>query len=491
MWIATSAHAKEMDRRASEEFRIPIATLMASAGQAVFDAIPPTAHRIAFACGKGKNGGDGFVAARLAALAGHEVVCFAPADGELGGHALRERLALGSIPVRPWDSADFSSFDLIVDAILGTGARAPLSAPMEALIRAIAASNKPVLSVDVPSGIDVDTGAPLGAHVTADQTVCLAQPKPFLFQGEGSRASGKWTVAPIGFPPELLNAPTDARFVSISDAGSAMPRRVADSHKGSHGHVLIVAGCDRMPGAAILAALGALRAGSGRVTLASTPRVCDAMTHHAPEVMVWPLGLLEAKAILADQDRFSALVVGPGLGREPATAALVAELWEQWSGPAIFDADALHVIPPKAREAVTVLTPHPGELAQMLGTTATEIQASRWATARRAAEEFGATVLLKGQYSVTATIGQPLAVNSTGNPGMATGGMGDVLAGIVGALLAASLTPHEAAWLAALWHGAAADASAKEIGSAGYTASEVSARLPGLRDKMTASCKEE
>jgi NAD(P)H-hydrate epimerase len=354
-------------------------------------------------------------------------------------------------------------------------------------------SGVPILAVDVPSGINVDTGEEFGESVWATHTVTFGLPKPYLFQGIGLEHAGTWSIADIGLPPALTKEPTDAFLIEGWWVRNLLPERLRSCHKGDNGHVLVVAGSQRMPGAALLVARAALRAGAGLVTLASTPFVCEIVACHLPEVIYLPLpeidGVIhpEASRVLLDsQERFNSAVFGPGLSQHSAIPEMLAQTWKSWERPSCIDADALNAVstgtplPP----AVSVLTPHPGEMSRLLHCSTAEIRADRFNTVRTACERFRKTVLLKGAYSIVGEDTQILAVNSTGNPGMAAAGMGDVLSGVIGKLLAQDLPSYDAAVCGMYWHGLAADMCAEEIGEIGFRASEVAEMLPKARSRI-------
>jgi hydroxyethylthiazole kinase-like uncharacterized protein yjeF len=313
MWIACAKRCKEVDARTGEEFGIATEALMERAGQAVFDAakqLAPAGGRIAVVCGKGNNGGDGFVTARLAIEAGYTVDCLVAADEPtLSPDAARElgkARSAGISAIFPGDDLwpkkldCLACKDLIVDAILGTGAAGCVAGTARDAIRGINRSGVPVVAVDVPSGIHCDTGEELGDSVWAVRTVTFGMPKPFLFQGTGLEHSGHWTVADIGFPPELIEQPTDAKLIESCWVGCMIPERTKACHKGDSGSLLIVAGCARFPGAAALAAKGAVRSGAGLVTVAGLPAVCQTVASHVPEAVYLPLdeesGVISARS---------------------------------------------------------------------------------------------------------------------------------------------------------------------------------------------------
>lgn len=502
MWIADADRSREIDRLARERFGIETDTLMERAGHAAFHALLgmlPARRRIAIVCGKGNNGGDGLVVARLARAQGLSVMCLVAAEEhELGVHASKQLLAArqaGVIPIfagSPGWLADLRSVDLIVDALLGTGMRGEVQGPVREAILAIGAAGVPVLSVDVPSGIDCDTGAVQGVAVKATRTVTFGLPKPLFFQGAGVDLAGDWSVADIGFPAELLSEPTGVGLLDREWIASTLPTRQRSGHKGEHGRVLIVAGSLGMRGAAALSALGALAAGAGLVTVAAIPSVCDAVAVLVPEATLLPLADAEgtiagesAVDVLQNQERFDAAVFGPGLTTAPGVRSFLAEVWSDWRLPSCIDADALNLAAEGLAlpEAARVLTPHPGEMARLVKSTTSDVQADRFGAARRLAIATPGAILLKGAYSLIASQGQPLWVNPTGNAGMGSGGMGDVLSGVVGALLAQGLGPEEAAACGAFWHGQAGDL----CGPHGFTASQLAAKLPEARAKIVSA----
>lgn len=507
MWIANAAQSREIDRRAIEENGIPSRLLMERAGQAVFEAVKellPEGGRIAVVCGRGNNGGDGFVVARLALVQGFCVDCLVAADdaSQLSPEAREQMQQAQSQGVNPIYRTDFrwdrkleclGCKDLIVDALLGTGAASSVHGVVLDAIQAINRSGVPSVAVDVPSGIACDNGEELGESVWAVRTVTFGLPKRFLFQGIGLEHSGYWSVADIGFPPELLRQPTEARLIDREWVGSLLPERMKNSHKGDNGSVLIVAGSQRMRGAATLSALGALHAGAGLVTVAAIEEVCDAVAAQVPEAMFLPLpsrnGAISPEAaeiILEHAKKATAAVFGPGLSQEPTLIEFLERLWSRWDRRCVVDADALNAVSEGLQLPVPecVLTPHPGEMGRLLHRSTAEVQADRFESVQQAVRQTGKCVLLKGAYSVVGEPSQPMLVNPTGNPGMATGGMGDVLSGIVAALLAQSLPDWVAASCGMFWHGYSANLCADEIGPLGYTASDVARKLPQARACM-------
>lgn len=510
MWIADAARSREIDQLAQTEYGIPSAVLMERAGQAVFEVVRellPEGGRVTVFCGRGNNGGDGLVVARAALEAGFDIECLVAAAQEaLSPDAAHQLDAAQSRGLEPLFAGDtryekrltmLGSRDLIVDALLGTGAGGEVRGPIEDAIRAINRSGVPVVSVDVPSGIHTDTGEELGESIWALRTLTFGLPKPYLFQGIGIEHAGYWSVAEIGFPAELLSEPTDARLLDREWVGNLLPERLRASHKGDNGSVVIVAGSHRMRGAALLAARAALRAGAGLVTVASVESVCAAVAASSPEALLLPLpenhGVISGDAsriLLEQRDRFDAGLFGPGLTHEEPVAEFLDKVWREWDRPTCVDADALNCVALGASlpAGECVLTPHPGEMGRLLHSSVAEVQSDRFRTVMTATTKFGKTSLLKGPYSIVGEAFQPMLVNSTGNPGMASAGMGDVLAGVIATLLAQDLPAYYAASAGMYWHGFAGDECAERIGPVGFRAWDVAEMLPSARATITTSC---
>lgn len=511
MWIATAARSRALDEAASRDYGVPSVVLMERAGLSVFEALKqmlPEGGRVAVLCGKGNNGGDGLVVARLAYEARYGVECLvAASENELSPDAATQLAITRAAGVRPifFDDARWQrrmdclgTFDLCVDALLGTGAKGEIHGPIRDAIRIINRSGTPVIAVDVPSGIDTDTGEDLGDSIWALRTVTFGLPKPCFFQGIGLEHAGYWTVSDIGFPSMLLDEPTDARLTEPEWVANLAPERLRAAHKRDNGHVLIVAGSRAMPGAAVMSALGALRSGAGLVTVASVPSVLSVIAAHLPEVILAELperdGFVDPKGAHALQDpleRVDSLVFGPGLGSCESVCEFLSRAFENLEHPCCLDADALNClangvgVPP----GEAILTPHPGEMSRLLQCSIAEVQTDRFNTVREAVQKFGKSILLKGPHSIVGGEDQPLAVNCTGNPGMATAGMGDILSGMVGTLLAQDLPPYCAGAVAAYWHGLAGDLCADTIGPIGFLATDVAAMLPKARAKLSQSCE--
>jgi ADP-dependent NAD(P)H-hydrate dehydratase / NAD(P)H-hydrate epimerase len=497
MRLVGSAEMREIDRTAIEVFGIPSLTLMDRAGRAVAEAareLLGPKGRVTVVCGGGNNGGDGYVAARLLRGAGVDARVVALVPGTKlspDARAVREQAERAGVPIDDGGELaplDAGVGDVLVDALLGTGlARAPSGAFEEAIARIEAArvAGARVVAVDVPSGLSADTGRPLGPCVRADRTVTFAFQKRGLVLFPGPSYAGDVTVADIGIPPEAARrVAVGAEVLTETEARVLVPPRARDAHKGDAGRVLVVAGSPGKTGAAHLALTGALRGGAGLVTLAARAEVLPFALAGRPEAMsvalpgTGPLGRADLGALLAAAEGVDAVVVGPGIPRGPETGELLVALLARARVPAALDADALNAlaesgIPAGGLGVPVVLTPHPGEMARLCGTTIDAIQADRIGVAVARAKAWRATVVLKGARTIVADPETPPAVIPTGNPGLATGGTGDILAGLTGALLAGGLPPPAAARVAAFVHGRAGDLAARRLGERGLLAGDL------------------
>lgn len=497
MRLVGSSEMRAIDRAAIEDLGISGLALMERAGGAVAKVVgtlaAPAGH-ITVVCGGGNNGGDGYVAARLLRGAGRNaaVVSLVAAEKLTGDaratcqQAVRAGVAIGSL--EQLAAMSVSTGDVLVDAIFGTGlARPPEGIFAEAirLLNAWRARGARVVAVDVPSGLSADTGRPLGICVTADRTVALAFLKRGLLLHPGAELAGEVTVADIGIPPAAAErVPISAEVLTEEEARHLLPERSPEAHKGDAGRVLVIAGSTGKTGAAHLALCGALRGGAGLVTLAARPEVIPMALAGRPEAMSLqlpdsgPLGLGDLGVLLDAAGQADALVIGPGISRGPETAALLRALLDGARTPSVLDADALTALAEdpallRGLPPGVILTPHPGEMARLAKTTIDAVQAARIEIAAARAKEWGVTLVLKGARTVVADAESAPTVIPTGNPGMATGGTGDVLAGLVGALLAGGLAPSVAARLGAWVHGRAGDLAVRRQGQRGLIASDL------------------
>ena len=438
--VSSSAEVRALDARTIETAGVPGLALMEVAGLAVSREID--AGDVVVLAGRGNNGGDGWVVARHLHLAGRRVrVC--PLEGESSPDCAAMRAAAEGVGVEVVEAPPDA--ELVVDALLGTG----LSSELRGVVaeRVAWMHGRRVLAVDMPTGLCGDTGRVLGDCAPAEKTVTFERPRLGQLLEPGADLCGELVVAGIG----LVDGPAFAEILEGRDL--QLPARAPSAHKGSHGHVGVVAGSEEMPGAAVLACLAALRAGAGRVTL-----FCDdALDSLPPEVM---------RRSQLELEGFDALVVGPGLGRRRGIAE---RIWREHPGPAVFDADGLTALSWEPSAHPRALTPHPGEAARLLGWSSQEVQANRLGAVLKLSEL--APTLLKGRHTLIS--GQPVRFNRTGGPMLATAGSGDVLAGLVGALLAQGLEPREALSQGAFVHGLAG-----EILGDGLVASELADALP-------------
>jgi hydroxyethylthiazole kinase-like uncharacterized protein yjeF len=468
MKIVTADEMRAIDRATTEKYGIPSLTLMENAGTAVAEFAQKDFdfESVCAVCGKGNNGGDGFVAARKLHEAGKKVsvIVLAKAPEDLRGDAAQMLKTLPVSAIWVADEKDFSNpeieqalkSDLILDAILGTGFKPPLKGVAEKAVIRINKGPGFVLAVDIPSGIDADIEEPPDGitSVHADGIISFTAPKPALVFG--NLTDGPIAIASIGSPDKLIAATAHLRedVITSRDVQAVTPPRQPDAHKGEFGHVLMIAGSVGKSGAAVMAALAALRAGAGLVTVACPKSVQLLVAASAPELMTEPLpetpeGTISLLA-LADRERLlkgkSVVVIGPGISRNEETAEFVRDLVSVCSTSMVIDADGLNAFEGAAGElgpdsevdpfSMRVLTPHPGEMSRLTGLPTGEIQRNRIANAKKLAADTQTCVVLKGHRTVIASPEGQTWINTTGNPGMAKGGSGDVLSGIAAGILA-------------------------------------------------------
>jgi ADP-dependent NAD(P)H-hydrate dehydratase / NAD(P)H-hydrate epimerase len=473
--IYTASQVRDLDRRAIGELGVPGYELMTRAGGATLDALCalwPAARTIAVLCGPGNNGGDGYVVARLARAQGLGVAVVALGDPRsLAGDARRafEDFSAGGGRCEPWSPSVLQA-DVIVDAIFGTGLAREVSGEAAAVIVAVNASGRPVVAVDIPSGLHADSGAVLGDAVRADLTVTFIGRKLGFYTGEGLDRVGRVLLDDLAVPSGTFDGTIPAaRLIGKEAVARALPRRARTSHKGSHGHVLVIGGGPGMPGAARLAGEAALRAGAGLVTLAVHPDNTGTVATR-PELMC--VAATSAADLKAALERATVIAVGPGLGQGAWAEALFAAAIA--SGlPMVVDADALNLLAAAPRSCERwVLTPHPGEAARLLGISSTAVQADRLAAARELQARHGGVAVLKGAGSIVYPPGGPPFICDRGNPGMAAGGMGDVLTGVIAGIAAQCGDLGLAARAGVFVHAQAGDLAAR-AGERGMLASDV------------------
>ncbi len=504
MKILTAAQMREVDRRTSE-LGVPGLVLMENAGHRVVEFLaekyaPLQDQRIVVICGKGNNGGDGMVVARQLhtrirprAL---EVVLAGDPNEMKGDGAAHYRMlqAVGcgtGLEITPV----MQSASLIIDALLGTGLHGPATGRSRELIHAI--NNgfplAEVVSVDIPSGLDSDSGTPPGEAVHASHTVTFTAPKLCQVLAPACELVGQLHVAQIGSPVELYEKDASI-FLSLAEPvlfARLFRPRVRDSNKGLYGHVLVIAGGRGKTGAAAMAGVGALRAGAGLVTVASSASAIAQIGSHAPEIMTEPLPetddgsismrMLDHSLMAAITEKKNVMALGPGMGRNPETTQLIRRLVNELALPLVVDADGLNALDAKNLRAPAprILTPHPGEMARLLNSTVADVQADRIGCARAFAREHGVFLVLKGNRSVIAAPDGRAWINPTGSPAMATGGTGDVLTGMIAGLAAQFPDQLEAALLAAVYlHGRAGELGAAKLGEKALIATDLFAFLP-------------
>ena len=527
MKIVTSAEMRVIDRVSSERFGIPSLTLMENAGSAVAEfavASYPNAKSFGVICGKGNNGGDGFVVARKLYQAGREVRLLLLADpAELHGDAAANfaRLQKNSIsretaPDKPnggslvifnaWGEPSFReifSCDVLIDAILGSGFRPPVGGVYAEAIAKINSAIVPVIAVDVPSGADADVmGDQTGAVARADVIVTFTAPRPaHVF---GNLTTGPTVIAPIGSPPEAIESSLNLQVITPKEIAHLIGPRPRDSNKGMYGHVLVAGGSRGKTGAAVMAGFSALRTGAGLVTVASPRSTLGIIAGYHPELMTEPLSENDvgsiSKEALEDFEKIAAgktvLAIGPGISRHPSTAEFVRAIVTKSQTPIVLDADGLNAFEGcpqelSGHERTLVLTPHPGEMARLTGLSTAAIQRDRVNVARSFARDHQLILVLKGDRTVIAKPDGEAWVNTTGNPGMATGGTGDILTGIVAGMLAQNPKHAFLAVLAAVYlHGLAGDVAEEAMGEHSLVATDLIRALPEAFRRVRAQAAE-
>ncbi len=513
MKLLTAAQMRELDRQAIEDLGIPSLVLMENAGRSTYQILrqefPELAGEVAVLAGRGNNGGDGLVVARYLANDHLPVVVLLLGEKKtLKGDARVNLEILSHLSVEVIEVQEESALTplfhrlaraaLIVDALLGTGLNAEVRGLFRLVIDRVNQLRVPVLAVDIPSGLCADTGRPLGAALKAQVTATYGWPKIGQVIPPGRDYVGRLWLVDISLPPALAeNIPLE--IAEAEEMRKLVPPRLFASHKGTYGHLVVLAGSEGKTGAAALAAAGALRAGAGLVTAAIPASLNDILEVKLTEAMTLPLpeahgsravckkALEPLLAFLADK---TALALGPGLGTHPETQELVRRLVHQAPYPMVIDADGLNALAPDLScltdaPAPRLLTPHPGEMARLLGLTSKDVQARRLQVAREVAARYGVTVVLKGAQTVVAAPDGRASLNPTGNPALASGGTGDVLTGLIGGYLAQKLSPWDAARLSVFLHGLAADFLAARRGPGGLVAGDLPAVFPELLTEFT------
>jgi NAD(P)H-hydrate epimerase len=515
MKIVTAAEMREIDRVTTERFGVPSLTLMEAAGTAVADFVLshyPQAKRIATICGKGNNGGDGFVVARKLLDQGREVHTLLLADpSELRGDAatMFRQLPVAPIIVRsPEDlkrNQPVVGFDILIDAILGSGFRPPVSGLYAEAIAAINAAAVPVVAIDIPSGADADVmGEQVGAVCRADAIVTFTAPRPAHVFGQ--LTTGPAVIAPIGSPPEAIVSELQLNLTTPHDVAFLVGARRAAANKGNFGHVLVVGGSLGKAGAAAMAGISVLRVGAGLSTVATAKSVLSTVAGFHPELMTEPLeeteagtismGALEYGRMDALSQGKTVLAVGPGISRHPETSEFVRTVVAKAKIPVVLDADGLNAFERRSEELPgrgrpLVITPHPGEMARLIGSTSAAVQRDRINIARSFAHDHELIVVLKGHRTLVAHPDGTVWVNTTGNPGMATGGTGDILTGMTAGLMAQHAQRiYEAVAGAVYLHGLAGDVAREAMGEQSLVATDLIQSVPEAMRRVRQAVRE-
>lgn len=514
MKIATAEQMLLCDRLTSAEYGIPSLALMENAGRGTVAAMirhfgPLAERKVLIFIGPGNNGGDGLVIARLLLEQGAQPQVVSLVDlGKLQGDAARnlDRVKQLAMPLYtclaeddlPWVERLVAESDLLVDALFGTGLRSLITGVFAAVIRCLNASSMPVVAVDIPSGIASDTGTPQGVSVRARLTCTYGLPKFAQVEPPGKEYVGLLEVVDIGIPAEVVERiGVKVEWLDHASVKGLIPERGLASHKGTFGHLLALAGSLGKGGAAVLCGLGGVRSGAGLVTIAAPKAINSVVQGGLPEAMTAVLSFSQHCISDTDYDQLLAAVhgkgavaVGPGLGTAEETGQVVRKLYRDLRQPMVVDADGLNLLAGEVAVLAAgprVLTPHPGEMSRLAGISTVAVQGNRRAVAADFAKRHGVYLVLKGAATVIAAPDGRLAINSTGNPGMAAGGMGDVLTGLIGGLLAQGVPPFEASCLGVYVHGLAADRIVRDGRPFGFLASELAAEIPAAFQELLES----
>ncbi|MBN1907708.1 MAG: NAD(P)H-hydrate dehydratase [Deltaproteobacteria bacterium] len=514
MRLVTASEMREMDRLTINDAGIPGVVLMENAAKGATEIFmvhfnPSEASSILIICGKGNNGGDGYVMARYLHNRGMKVsVIITGERSAISGDALINFSVIEKLGIEISEIPDDTAFEIfthslsgcsyIIDGIFGTGLNSPVKGIYKKIIDAVNNSNKHVMSIDIPSGLNSDTGEIMGAAVKADLTATFGFAKPGHYIYPGRALTGRLVTVDIGIPEMIASRlETTHRLIKPDDFKGDLSTHNPEAHKGTKGHLLIIAGSTGKTGAAALTAMGALRAGAGLVTVGIPAslnsimecKLTEAMTAPLPETKAGTLSYSGLDDILRLASGKSAIAIGPGLSTDPETVRLVCEIIKRCSLPMVIDADALNAISlnPEMLDLLDqrkILTPHPGEMGRLIGLTAKDIQQNRLNISREFAKKRQCCLVLKGAGTIVAEPDGTLHINPTGNPCLATGGTGDVLAGIISGLLARGLKEVKAATAGVYIHGLAADLYAEKNGESGMIASDLLDKIPGVMNSL-------
>ncbi len=508
MYLVTAAEMREMDRQTIESFGLPGRVLMENAGRSATNIFLEQFKniknkKIGIIAGRGNNGGDGFVIARYLAQKGIKTTVFLLSKcSEVRGDAAANLELLYPLNISVIELPDQESFsmhktairhnDIWVDAIFGTGLQSDVKGFFKEIIDFINNSDKPIFSVDIPSGLNSDTGQPCGACIQANATVTFAYAKTGHILFPGADYTGNLDIVDIGIPTHIADAVRPLQYLLTPDIiRTVIQPRSQDAHKGNTGHLLVIAGSPGKTGAAAMAAISAMRAGAGLVTLGIPSslntileiQVIEAMTHALPETGTGILGDASFNTIMDLLSDKKCLAIGPGIGVALETKTLVHRIIQESTKPIVIDADGLnnligHTDILRDLNVPVILTPHPGEMARLLNTTPNDVQKNRIYYSRSFSEKFNSHVVLKGARTVIAHPDGKVFVNPTGNPGMASGGMGDVLTGLIAGFITQGYSPESSAHISVYIHGAAADTLAENRGPLGFLATDVMNAIP-------------
>lgn len=489
--VYRAEQVRELDRIAIDELGVPGFELMSRAGRAAFSLLEsqwPEARRIIVYCGAGNNGGDGYIVASLAKQCGWTVAVRQVGDfARLSGDARRayQQAVAAQVPMHAFNPDETLDADVVVDALLGTGLRDTVRGDFAAAVHQINTAAIPVLALDIPTGLCADTGSVLGVTVRARVTITFIGMKQGLLTFNGPDACGALFFASLDVPQAVYKRlPADCLRVTRLQVDCALPRRARNTHKGDCGRVLVVGGDHGFGGAAIMAAQAAARVGAGLISLLTRPDHIAAALTRCPEIMV--RGVEEGDAIQDALARCDVVVAGPGIGRNSWGAFLLEQVLDS-DRAVVLDADGLNYLAALGEQSSErmargnwVLTPHPGEAARLLGCSSQAVQGDRFKAVRQLQMHFRGAVILKGNGTLVAGQSDQLAMVTAGNPGMASGGMGDVLSGVVGGLLAQGLTLESAAAIGAWLHATAGDCAAQAGGERGLLATDLLGPLQHL-----------
>lgn len=514
MKVITTQQMNELEVRAAKEYSITQKALMENAGIGIakwletFVKEKEMPREILVISGRGNNGGDSFVAARLLVELGFKIdLILLSKETDLKGAAksnylkLKKKRKVSVSKVTTPAQLEkikfkFDNYNLILDGILGTGVRGEVKGLIKKTIEVINGLSKTIISIDIPSGMDGNSSG--GYSINAYATLTMGMPKVGIINPEVEDKVGYIHIIDIGFPQELVKSiKSSIEYIYPADFSGLIRKRAVSSHKGNFGHVLVLAGSPNYTGAAALCTLGALRSGAGLVTLGMPRSLHGIYQQKFLEAMTLPLAETEDctlsqeafPAIAKFMDQVDCIALGPGLSRHPDTIQLVKKIISSSHKPLVIDADGVNAIAEellvlRKAKAPLVLTPHPGEMARLLHTSSKGIQRDKWKIVRELSDKYGITILLKGAHSVIAGDDKKIYINSTGNPGMASGGMGDVLTGIIASFIGQGIKPLNAARLGAYLHGAAGDVAAKKKGEVGLIAGDLIEELPYIMDSI-------